>query len=324
VTSEPLADVAVVDTELFGAPGLHAAYLLTEPAPVLVDAGAAPAVGPVTETLREYGVGPDDLAAIVVTHVHLDHAGAAGALAATYPNATVYVHEAGVEYLTDDSRLERLVESARDAVGDAVAAAYGDPNPVPAERTVAVGDGDAIPVGDGGASPGDDCDGDAIPVEDPEDGTATQFDEPNREEPRTLEVVHAPGHAPHQIALVDSRTGALFAADAAGMSLDGDLLPTTPAPDFDLDASLDTIDRLRARDPTAICYAHFGIRHDAAAALDAYADLLPAWVAAVEDALDDPAVDTREALVTSLREDWASPTLERDLQGVLHALDASL
>jgi len=105
------------------------------------------------------------------------------------------------------------------------------------------------------------------------------------------------------------------------MTLGGDLLPTTPAPDFDLEASLDTLDGLRALDPDALCYGHFGVREDAVDALDAYADLLPAWVDAVEHALDDPGVDGRDALVARLREDWASPTLERDVHGVVHALD---
>ncbi|WP_323676211.1 MBL fold metallo-hydrolase [Halorubellus sp. PRR65] len=285
--SDTLPDVTVVDTELFGAPGLHAAYLVESPEPVLVDAGAAPAADVVERALADRGVGAHDLAAIVPTHVHLDHAGAVGALADRFPDATVYVHERGRPYLTDADRLSRLVESARRAVGDAVADQYGTPTVVPEARTEALGDGDAVPCGD-----------------------------------RALDVVHAPGHAPHQIALHDRASGALFAGDAAGMSLGGDLLPTTPAPDFDLDASLDTVARLRDRDLTALCYGHFGVREDAADALDAYAELLPEWVDAVERELADPGVETRSDLVAALRDDWASPTLERDVQGVVHALDA--
>jgi len=286
VTASSLDAVTVVDTELFGAPGLHAAYLLEGTEPVLVDAGAAPAADVVEATLHERGVDADDLAAIVPTHVHLDHAGAVGELAERFPDATVYVHERGRRFLTDPDRLERLVASARTAVGDAVADQYGTPTTAPADRTVAIADGDVVPCGD-----------------------------------RELDVVHAPGHAPHQVALCDPVSGALFAGDAAGMTLGGDLLPTTPAPDFDLEASLDTLDGLRALDPDALCYGHFGVREDAVDALDAYADLLPAWVDAVEGALDDPEVDGRDALVARLREDWASPTLERDVHGVVHALD---
>nr|WP_240148941.1 MBL fold metallo-hydrolase [Halorubellus sp. JP-L1] len=266
---------------------MHAAYLVEGPEPVLVDAGAAPAADVVEAAVHEHGVDAEALSAIVPTHVHLDHAGAVGDLAERFPNATVYVHERGLPYLTDADRLERLVESARAAVGDAVADQYGTPKTVYPDRTVAIADGDVVPCGD-----------------------------------RDLDVVHAPGHAPHQVALSDPASGVLFAGDAAGMTLGGDLLPTTPAPDFDLDESLATLERLRARDPDAVCYGHFGVREDAVDALDAYAELLPAWVDAVEAALDDPDVDDRGALVSRLRENWASPTLERDVHGVVHALDA--
>lgn len=285
----PLDDVRVVDTELFGSPGLHSAYPVDGERPVLVDAGAAPPAGVVTETLTDLGIEPPALAGIVPTHVHLDHAAAVGEPAERYPTATVHVHERGRPYLTDREALDGLVESARDAV----AAAYGDPTPVPADRTVEITDGDAVDCGD-----------------------------------RTLDVLHAPGHAPHKVALLDDRPGAVFAGDAAGMVLGGDLLPTTPAPDFDIDASLATVDRLRETDPSVLRYGHLGARAAADSALDAYADLLGEWVAAVEAAADAAGASegnadggTRAAVVDDLRPDWPSPTLERDVQGVLHAID---
>jgi glyoxylase-like metal-dependent hydrolase (beta-lactamase superfamily II) len=286
VSPDPLEAVTVVDTELLGTPGAHSAYLLEAPDPVLVDAGAAPAADVVEAVLHEHGVGSEDLEAIVPTHVHLDHAGAVGELAARFPNATVYVHERGLPYLTDRDRLDRLTASARAAVGDGVADQYGTPTLLSESRTEPIADGDVVPCGD-----------------------------------RDLDVVHAPGHAPHQVALDDPVSGALFVGDAAGMTIGGELLPTTPAPDFDLEASLDTVARLRDRDPDALCYGHFGVREDAVAALDAYAQLLPQWVDAVETAVDDVGTEDRERLVTRLREDWASPTLERDVHGVVHALD---
>lgn len=283
-------DVTVVDTELLGLPGVQSAYLVEADAPVLVDAGAAPAADVVERTLHEHGVGAEDLAGIVPTHVHLDHAGAVGELASRFPEATVYVHERGRPSLTEPDRLERLIESARAAVGDAIADQYGTPTVVPKERAVALTDGDVVPCGD-----------------------------------RDLAVVHAPGHAPHQVALHDPESGALFTGDAAGMFLGGELLPTTPAPDFDLEQSLETIDRLRDRDPAVLCYGHFGTRDDADTALDAYATLLPEWVEAVEAAVADANGDGDRArhadVVARLREHWASPTLERDVTGVIHAMN---
>lgn len=286
MSPDPLDSVTVVDTELLGTPGAHSAYLLETPDPVLVDAGAAPAADVVEATLHERGVDAEDLAAIVPTHVHLDHAGAVGELAARFPNATVHVHERGLPYLIDSERLDRLAASARRAVGDGVADQYGTPTVLPESRTEPIGDGDVVPCGD-----------------------------------RDLDVLHAPGHAPHQVALVDPVSDAAFVGDAAGMTLGGELLPTTPAPDFDLDGSLDTVARLRDRDPEALCYGHFGVREHATAALDAYAELLPEWVDAVETAVDDVGTEDRDRLVARLREDWASPTLERDVRGVVHALD---
>lgn len=286
MSSNPLESVTVVDTELLGTPGAHSAYLLETPDPVLVDAGAAPAADVVEAALHERGVDAADLAAIVPTHVHLDHAGAVGELAARFPNATVYVHERGLPYLTDSERLDRLAASARRAVGDGVADQYGTPSVLPESRTEPIDDGDVVPCGD-----------------------------------RDLDVVHAPGHAPHQVALHDPLSGVLFVGDAAGMTLGGELLPTTPAPDFDLDASLSTVARLSDCDPEALCYGHFGVREDATSALDTYAELLPEWVDAVETAIDDVGAEDRNRLVARLRENWVSPTLERDVHGVVHALD---
>jgi glyoxylase-like metal-dependent hydrolase (beta-lactamase superfamily II) len=278
-----LDGVHVVDTHLFGTPGVMSAYLVESDAGVaVVDPGAATGVEHVRDAVASLGYAPVEVTHVVPTHVHLDHAGGAGALAGAFPDATVAVHERGARYLTDPERLERLVASARDALGP-VADAYGEAEPVPADRCRELADGDVVDLGG-----------------------------------RTLEAVDAPGHAPHQAALVDDATGAVFAGDAAGMWLFGECYPTTPPPDFDLDASLATVDRLAARDPSAVCYGHFGVREDAAAALATVRELLPDWVAAVQDvaaAHDDP-----DAMVQALDARWQSPTVERDLAGVLRTL----
>lgn len=276
--------VHVVDTQLLGLPGVMSAYVVDAERPAVVDPGAPASVEPLLDGLAALGVEPGDVAEILVTHVHLDHAGATGALARACGNATVRVHERGHPFLTDADRLGRLVESARRAMGD-VADQYGEPDPVPADRCEPLADGDRVDLGD-----------------------------------RHLDVVYAPGHAPHQVCLLDSRDRALFAADAAGMYLAGELYATTPAPDFDLEASLATLDRLLDVDPSVLAYAHFGARTDATAALDAYRELLPAWVEAVEAAAAEHGPD-REAVTEALRGDWPSPTLERDVAGVLGWVD---
>jgi len=285
VESVPAAEGChAVDTELLGLPGLMSAYLLEGPAGVaVVDPGAAPAADRVLDAVASLGYGPADVTHLLPTHVHLDHAGATGALADACPAATVVVHEVGLPYITERDALDRLIDGARAAMG-AVADGYGDPELVPAERCRTVSGGETV--------------------------TAAG---------RELSVVDAPGHAPHQYCLLDHQTAALLAADAAGMYVAGELYPSTPPPDFDLADSLATVDRLVAADPSVLCYAHFGARSDAVAALSAYRDLLPAWVKAAEAALT--ASDDLGGAVERLDARWNGPTVERDLAGVRASLE---
>ncbi len=277
--------VHAVDTELLGLPELMSAYLVEgDGALAVVDGGAAPAADRIMAAIDDLGYDPEDVTHLCPTHVHLDHAGATGALAAACPDATVVVHERGRRYLTERAALDRLIESARAAMGP-VADGYGDPELVPAERCRAVSGGERVRVGD-----------------------------------RALDVIDAPGHAPHQYCLHDDRDGALFAADAAGMWVAGDLYPSTPPPDFDLDAAVATVEGLLGADPDVLCYGHFGARTDAPAALRAYRALLPEWVEAVRDA-GAPAAPS-EAVLERLDDRWSGPTLERDLAGVVRYLRA--
>ncbi|WP_267643667.1 MBL fold metallo-hydrolase [Haloarchaeobius amylolyticus] len=280
------ADTYAVDAQMLGMPGSMSVYVVDADRPVVVDSGPATAAEHVLDGLEQCGIDPAEVASLFQTHVHLDHAGAAGSLAEACPNAEVVVHERGVDYLTDAEKLSRLYESARQALGDDIAAGYGEPARVPRDRCRVVSGGESLDLGD-----------------------------------RRLEVIHAPGHAPHQVCALDSRTGTLFAADAAGMSLFDQLLPTTPAPDFDLDRSLETVALLRDREPETICYGHFGAREDAVDALDAYTELLPRWVEAVESAAETAGTRDVDAVVAELGGDWPSPTIERDVLGVLRTTE---
>lgn len=277
------ADVYTVDTELVGARGVMSAYLIDAERPALVDTGAAPAAEVVLSAMETVGIDPDELAYLLPTHVHLDHAGATGALARACPNATVLAHERGRPYLVDPERVERLIASARDALGP-VADAYGEPEVVPADRCDSLGDGDAVDLGD-----------------------------------RTLTAIDAPGHAPHQLCFLDAETDALFAADAAGAYIEDRLTPTTPPPSFDPEATVETVERLREYAPEHLLYGHFGARSDADDALAAYAELIPQWVEAVREyreGRDDPAT-----IAADLPERWESMTVVRDVAGVLGHLD---
>ncbi|MEX2407325.1 MAG: MBL fold metallo-hydrolase, partial [Actinomycetota bacterium] len=118
-------------------------------------------------------MGPGDLAHIVLTHIHLDHAGGAGTLCDRFPNATVWVHELGAPHLAEP---DRLVASATRVYGELqMASLFGPVIPVPAQRIRGLSDGDVIRLGD-----------------------------------RSLSAAATPGHAKHQVALVDSTSGAVF------------------------------------------------------------------------------------------------------------------
>jgi glyoxylase-like metal-dependent hydrolase (beta-lactamase superfamily II) len=217
---------------------------------VLVETGSQTSVPVVLRALAGLGVGPADLAAIVVTHIHLDHAGGVGDLARAFPAATVYVHPEGARHLADPTR---LVASAARVYGDMLDGLYGRLDPTPAERIVALEDGDEITVGPG----------------------------------RTLTAVHSPGHARHHLALHDSESGVLFAGDAAGVRLPdvGVLRPATPPPDFDLELAIGSLRLFAARRPSALALAHFGIlAGDPQDVLGDAEDVLRDWAAVAEAA----------------------------------------
>ncbi len=239
-----------IDTLLGGWERVTAGWLVEGPAPVLVETGSQTSVPVVLAAMERLGVGPDDLAGIVVTHIHLDHAGGVGDLARAFPRARVYVHPAGARHLADPSR---LVASAARVYGDMLDSLYGRLDPTPVERISVLEDGDEIELGSG----------------------------------RALTAVHSPGHASHHLALHDSETGVLFTGDAAGVRLPdvGVLRPATPPPDFDLDLAVDSLRRFGARRPSTLALAHFGLLEgDPQELLGEAEEVLRDWAAVAESA----------------------------------------
>lgn len=229
---------------------MTAGWLVPGDEPVLVETGSQSSVPVVLEALRGLGVGPADLAGIVVTHIHLDHAGGVGDLARAFPGATVYVHPVGARHLVDPSR---LVASAGRVYGEALDTLYGRLDPTPEARIRVLEDGDTIAVGPG----------------------------------RVLTAVHSPGHASHHLALHDSESGVLFAGDAVGVRLPdvGVLRPATPPPDFDLDLAVRSLRQFAARRPSSLALAHFGVLDgDPQAILGEAEDAMRDWASVAEAA----------------------------------------
>ncbi|MGH9211000.1 MAG: MBL fold metallo-hydrolase [Acidimicrobiales bacterium] len=241
--------VVQIDTLLGGWHQVTAGYLVTGDAPVLVETGSQTSVAALLAALDALGVDADQLAGVAVTHIHLDHAGGVGDVAAAFPNATVYVHEKGARHLVDPTR---LVDSAARVYGPLLDSLYGRLTATPAERLHVLADGEQITVS------------------------------PNR----TLTMVDSPGHAKHHLALHDSDSGLLFAGDAVGVRLPdvGVLRPATPPPDFDLDQALHSLHRFAERQPTGIALAHFGLVPDAPAILEEADETLRRWAEVAEAA----------------------------------------
>lgn len=285
-------DIHYVDLEMYDAPKFGAAYIIDAERPAIVETGVGRRYERILEALDELGISRGDVEVITPTHVHLDHAGGAGYLAEACPNATVLAYERGVRHLIDPSR---LISGTKEAVGEQWRF-YGEPRPVPEPRTKALNDGDTIDLGD-----------------------------------HELSVHHAPGHARHQAVYLDETSGALFAADAAGINVPqtGELMPTTPPPEFDLEGALSDIDTIRTLDAETLLYTHFGERNDVDTALDSYERVLEEWVEAVRSKRRE--FESDQAVVEHFSENtdmigvWgeqkARPEARMNVRGVLNYLD---
>ncbi len=241
--------VVQIDTLLGGWDRVTAGYLIEGPEPVLVETGSRSSVPAVLAALEGLGLSAGDLAGVAVTHVHLDHAGGVGDVAAAFPTATVYVHEKGARHLADPTR---LVDSAARVYGELLDRLYGRLAPTPADRIHVLADGEELRVGPS----------------------------------RVLTTVDSPGHAKHHLALHDSESGLIFAGDAVGVRLPdaGVLRPATPPPDFDLEQALTSLRRFAQRRPTGIALAHYGLVADTEAVLEEAAETLQRWADVAEGA----------------------------------------
>ena len=258
---EQLADnLYLIDAFMEGHPERLSCYLFDTPQRVLIEVGPSATLSHLVDALDELGI--DDLFAIVVTHVHLDHAGGAGHLAARFPEARIGVHTVGARHLVNP---ERLWNSAARIYGDAeLTAMWGTMEPIPQDRLLVLDEGSQIDLGGG----------------------------------RRVEVLYTPGHAQHHVAFFERSSGGLFVGDTVGVCYPHGhfVMPLTPPPDFDPKEATGQMQRMADLDPSFVGFAHFGPAYDAAAKLaDAEARMWD-WVGMVEalgtdDVSDDEATE---------------------------------
>ena len=145
-TFEAAAGLVAVDTKMMGRYRMTSAYLVRADEPALIETGPTTSADAVTAGLESLGLSAGDLAHIVVTHIHLDHAGGAGTIADRFPSATVWVHERGARHLADPSR---LWSSAAQVYGGEhrLVEMFGPMQPIDSGRIRAVAEGDRIELG---------------------------------------------------------------------------------------------------------------------------------------------------------------------------------
>jgi glyoxylase-like metal-dependent hydrolase (beta-lactamase superfamily II) len=217
------AEIRTLDLDFRGQPGVIACYLIaTSEGPLLVDPGPSTCRARLLLGLADAGYHPADLRAVLLTHIHLDHAGCAGWLAAQ-SGAEVYVHAAGAPHLADPSRLLR---SAERIYGDQMDVLWGEVPPTDSSSLRPLsGDGQVQIAG------------------------------------LRLGYLDTPGHAKHHLTWTLGSvafTGDVAGVRLKGSSQELGPLPPTPPPDIDLEAWRASIAKLRAQGLTELRPTHFG------------------------------------------------------------------
>lgn len=234
--------LSYIDLHFQGVPRIIATAVAHGPGGVaLIDPGPSSTLPMLRRELEHAGLSMADVRALVLTHIHLDHAGATGTLVRERPDLRVYVHEKGAPHMIDPAK---LLASAARLYGDAMDRLWGEVRPVPADAMTVLKGGERISAGG-----------------------------------RDLEVAYTPGHASHHVSYFSADSGIAFVGDTAGVRLNpgGFNLPPTPPPDVDLDAWRESLSRIGRWNADTVFITHFGPHTPSAAHVTETADRLE-WV----------------------------------------------
>ncbi|MGM8214842.1 MBL fold metallo-hydrolase [Bacillaceae bacterium W0354] len=199
-------------------------YVLHDDELTIIETSASPSVPYLLEGLKRLNLDPKEVKHIIVTHIHLDHAGGVGLFLESCPQATVYVHPRGQRHLADPSK---LIQSARLVYGEKFDQLFDPILPVPEDRLVAMDDGESLKLGK-----------------------------------RTLTFYDTPGHAKHHFSIYDSLSHGIFTGDTIGVLYPIDdfdfVLPSTSPNQFDPNAMLQSLERIKRMNVEKVFFGHFG------------------------------------------------------------------
>ncbi len=232
----------LVDVQYLGVPGYIAPCLLHDDRGVaVIDPGPASSLAGLESALAELNLTTADIHTLLLTHIHLDHAGATGTLVKRHPDIKVYVHERGARHMIDPSK---LLASAQRLYGDKMDYLWGEFLPTPAENVTALTGGEQIAING-----------------------------------RNLEVLYTPGHAIHHVSFIDQTEGIAFTGDVTGMRPGGSgvAFPVTPVPDVDMEGWHASLAAIRERCPARLFLTHFGPGNDPMNHLDQMSERLARW-----------------------------------------------
>ncbi|HEU5219112.1 MAG TPA: MBL fold metallo-hydrolase [Gemmatimonadales bacterium] len=253
------ATYRMIDLRHMGRPeSVGACVVETDDGPLIIDPGPASTLPALRQGLADQGHEVADLSALLLTHIHLDHAGASGTLARENPRLAVYVHELGAPHVEDPSK---LVRSARRLYGDRMDELWGEVAPVPAERIRVLIGGERLRFGR-----------------------------------REIEVAYTPGHAAHHVSYHEPDAGVAFVGDTAGLRTPGlpCVLPVTPPPEFDLEAWLDSLQRIGRWHPKEIVLTHYGPASNPEHHLEELRAGILAWAGYARESLAQPGTDAEQ------------------------------
>ncbi|CCG43576.1 metallo-beta-lactamase family protein [Halobacillus halophilus DSM 2266] len=241
-------DIYLIDGFDLGFEGRTGTYVLQGEKLTLVETGPSPSVPRILEGLKDLSLAAEQVEYIILTHIHLDHAGGAGLLLQECPNAKVIVHERGKRHLVDPSK---LIAGARAVYGDKFDQLFDPILPVPEEKILTKSDGETLDI----------------------------------DENRRLTFYDTPGHAKHHLGIFDSASQGIFTGDTAGIRYHQTehtgltfFLPTTSPNQFDPEAMKQSIERFRAMNPKRLFFGHFGKTENPEEAFDEVIEWIPIFV----------------------------------------------